>query len=635
MCLAVTCLLSAALVRQISDSFKVSCHDCLPSISNTSHHPLRHWCFALIIQTQIITNSIATYHTTRFGTKSLIGTNLSDSRNSSVSTFKTPIDYFTPTLRNLLHVFDNVGKMLQHLAWVLAIPPLFLVYAIIDSWYKHFRYVRESAARNLDLPPIRPYKYWGGVDQIARMFDADRRHMIPHEAEKIAFEDFPGKATVRQYLFGTMVYFTIDPENIQAILAKQFDDFELGPVRRGNFWPFLGNGIFTADGKDWEHARAMLRPQFARNLVADLELEEKHVQDLLKHMPTKSDGWTDGVNLQPLFFRLTLDSATEFLFGESVHSQVTALPSELRSLEKLSNPTGLDLIEVGKAFDRCTHMLGKRARFAEHYYLYNPREFKDDCKLVHKFADFFVQRVLHTDLEKAEAGKYVFLHELAKATRDPIELRSQLLNIFLAGRDTTAGLLGWVFFVLARHPDIMDKLRSTILQEFGTYGKPRNITFAAMKACTYLQHVLSETLRLYPSVPLNGRRATRDTTMPRGGGLDGKSPVFVPKNTQVEYSVHVMQRRRDIWGEDVNEFKPERWIGRKTTWEFLPFNGGPRICLGQQFALTEAGYVIVRLLQKFDKIENLSAVTEKDPLYQYTVTTAPWEVTLRLREAEA
>lgn len=429
---------------------------------------------------------------------------------------------------------------------------------------------------------------------------------------------------------------TIEPENVKAVLASQFEDFELGPVRRANFFPLLGNGIFTADGEAWSHGRALLRPQFARNQVADLDLEERHVSDMLRHMPIKSTGWTDEINLQPIFFRLTLDSATEFLFGESVHSQVSALPFTATDKDTLRNPTGLDLSEVGKAFDRATHSLGKRARFAENYWLYNPKQFREDCALIHQFADFFVNRALNSDLEKQHSEKYVFLHELVKATRDPIEIRSQLLNIFLAGRDTTAGLLGWVFWVLCRHPNIFEKLRSEIISEFGTYEKPRNITFATLKSCTYLQHVMNETLRLYPSVPLNSRRATRDTTIPLGGGADGKSPLFVPKGTNVDYSVHIMHRRKDIWGEDAWEFKPERWIGRKGGWEFLPFNGGPRICLGQQFALTEAGYVIVRLLQKFDGIECLSPVTEgrESVQYQYSVTTAPWEVTLRMREAK-
>ncbi|RMZ90201.1 hypothetical protein DV736_g2558, partial [Chaetothyriales sp. CBS 134916] len=526
--------------------------------------------------------------------------------------------------------------MLHIVALVFAVALIYILDVAVVSYFKGWRYNRKAAAWGCKPAALRPHKYPGGLDMIMDAIRADKRHQIPNFFEDLFFNKMKNIDTFRQYIFGDLIIATVNPENIKALLAKKFEDFDLGEVRRGNFWPFLGNGIFTADGQDWTHSRAQLRPQFTRNQVADLELEEKHVKDLLRHLPIDSTGWTGKVNLQPIFFRLTLDSATEFLFGESVHSQISTLPPTARTEnDDLANATGLDLVEVGRAFDRATHALGKRARLAKYYWLYNPKQFRDDCNLIHRFADFFVKRALNTDLEHTDGGKYVFLNEIAKATCDPIEIRSQLLNIFLAGRDTTAGLLGWVFWVLARHPYIFEKLRQIVLANFGTYESPRDISFATLKACSYLQHVMSETLRLYPSVPLNSRRANKDTMIPTGGGLDGSSPIFVPKGTQVDYAVHVMHRRKDIWGDDALEFKPERWVGRKTGWEFLPFNGGPRICLGQQFALTEAGYVIVRLLQKFDKIENLGHTTEKDLLYQYSVTTAPWEVTLRMRVAEA
>jgi cytochrome P450 len=110
-------------------------------------------------------------------------------------------------------------------------------------------------------------------------------------------------------------------------------------------------------------------------------------------------------------------------------------------------------------------------------------------------------------------------------------------------------------------------------------------------------------LRLYPVVPLNSRFAKQNTTLPRGGGPDGKSPVFIKKGAPVSYSVYSMHRREDIYGPDAKEFKPERWKTLRSGWGYLPFNGGPRICVGQQFALTEAGYTTVRLMQQFESCE--------------------------------
>ena len=73
-----------------------------------------------------------------------------------------------------------------------------------------------------------------------------------------------------------------------------------------------------------------------------------------------------------------------------------------------------------------------------------------------------------------------------------------------------------------------------------------------------------------------------DTVLPRGGGPDGKSPLFIPAKTNVQYSVFAMHRRKDLYGEDAEEFKPERWENLKPGWEYLPFSGGPRICIGRK-----------------------------------------------------
>ena len=118
------------------------------------------------------------------------------------------------------------------------------------------------------------------------------------------------------------------------------------------------------------------------------------------------------------------------------------------------------------------------------------------------------------------------------------------------------------------------------------------------------QLTLIKALRLYPAIPVNARFANKNTTIPVGGGPDGKSPVFIPKGGAVVYSTIAMHRDKRLYGEDAEEYRPERWETLRVGWGYLPFNGGPRICVGQQFALTEAGYTIVRLLQHFEKIES-------------------------------
>jgi cytochrome P450 len=97
-------------------------------------------------------------------------------------------------------------------------------------------------------------------------------------------------------------------------------------------------------------------------------------------------------------------------------------------------------------------------------------------------------------------------------------------------------------------------------------------------------------LRLYPPVPVNTRTALRTTVLPTGGGPDRKSPVLIPKGTAVAFSVYTLHRRPDLYGMDAELFRPERWdedmpLGHNDTtakWGYLPFNGGPRICLGSK-----------------------------------------------------
>jgi cytochrome P450 len=108
---------------------------------------------------------------------------------------------------------------------------------------------------------------------------------------------------------------------------------------------------------------------------------------------------------------------------------------------------------------------------------------------------------------------------------------------------------------------------------------------------------------LYPAVPVNSRSANKNTYLPVGGGPDGKDPVFVPKGQEVIYSVYSMHRLPEVFGQDATEFRPERWASLKPGWAYIPFNGGPRICPGQQFALTEAGYTIMCILRRFKSVE--------------------------------
>lgn len=288
------------------------------------------------------------------------------------------------------------------------------------------------------------------------------------------------------------------------------------------------------DGAAWKHSRELLRPNFVRDQISDLEMEERHVEHLMAELPADPvTGWTEFTDIQTLFFRLTIDAATEFLFGESVNSQV----SEGRhSASANDNSNARNEQAFSLNFDEAQRHMTTKFRLAQFHWWHNPKEYKVNNRVVNDFVRTYVDAALRktpvSDIEKAgedagEREKYVFLQELVRKTRDPDELRAQLLNILLAGRDTTvrsslpsigllantpkASLLSWFMHEMLRNPPVFAKLRKTIVNDFGTHKDPRNITFATLKNCSYLQYCINETLRLWPVVPVNGRVSQRFT----------------------------------------------------------------------------------------------------------------------------
>jgi cytochrome P450 len=124
---------------------------------------------------------------------------------------------------------------------------------------------------------------------------------------------------------------------------------------------------------------------------------------------------------------------------------------------------------------------------------------------------------------------------------------------------------------------VQERLRIEISETLGG----RLPTYEDVKNMKYLNWVIKEVLRVYPPVPQNLRVANKDTILPVGGGPNGLSPVFIPKGHECSFSSFSLHRRRDLWGDDALEFKPERWEKERPTWNYIPFSGGPRICLGQ------------------------------------------------------
>lgn len=408
--------------------------------------------------------------------------------------------------------------------------------------------------------------------------------------------------TFKTRLYGSTQLFTIAPSNIKAIYSSDFESWGVGPVRGFVFGPLLGTGLMTEDGAVWKRSRTITAPTFAKPQFADLEAFDTHVSRLLTHIPMNGET----VDLQPLFNRLALDSTTEMLFGKSVASLTSNPPADGQAF--------LD------AFNYAQNGVGRRMVKPFWNVLTQDKEFWKSCKLCHEFVDHIVARAMtNFDSEKRSVSwtkKYILVNELVRSTSDAIDIRRQLLNIFLPAHDAIAIPLTNIFFQLARNPAVYSKLREEILALKG----PSTTDPKALKKLPYLQKIISETSRLYPGVTTNERVALKDTFLPTGGGPLGTASIFVKKGDLVTLSFHALQRRKDIWGADAEEWKPGRWdheaAKQVALWTNLPFGGGPRVCPGQEQGLVQLAFTIVRIVREVRVLMNRDPVEDFEDSYR-------------------
>jgi cytochrome P450 len=273
-------------------------------------------------------------------------------------------------------------------------------------------------------PPLvknhRPF----GVDHLEDIFRANTENRL---MQLFTFRFQQTGSTLKQIFLGNPSFSTTDPANLEAIMSTSFKDWSFG-ARRVITFPMFGDGIFTQEGQAWKHSRQILRPQFQYKQYEDLAVFDDAVDDLLKAITSGIDD-NGVIDLQPLFFRFTLDTTTAFLFGESVKS--------------LREPSSAGEESFGEAFNIAQDFIAKRFRLMELYWLIGGKKFRDACKRVNDFADNIIDRNLSRDRTSGGQEKYVFLDTVAENTEDRAALRGQIVNILAAGRDTTAGLLSW------------------------------------------------------------------------------------------------------------------------------------------------------------------------------------------------
>ncbi|KAG2139719.1 cytochrome P450 [Suillus clintonianus] len=507
-------------------------------------------------------------------------------------------------------------------AYLLSFPAIFTCSVLAAN----YRDRRQAAMHGAVLAPKFPSKWPGGLDILAALVKNFKVGYMGDLMEEQCNEI--GHTFNMRVLFENRI-FTDEPEYTKAILASKFTSFAKGPM----FWDqansLLGTGVFNSDGDVWKFHRSMTRPFFSKDRISHFDIFDKHAEDAISQLKTRlRDGYP--VDFQDMVSRFTLDSASEFLFGKNVCSLSAGL------IYPPSSPLSKDIAfenhpanKFAHAFSEAQIATSYRGRFGSAWRLF---EFWSDNVKKHMDVCYqFIDPILKEALEKKKALKEnsnekvdkedidvkegeTLLGHLVNYTEDPIVIRDETLNIMIAGRDTTAATLTFVVYMLAQHPDVLLRLREEIL---GKVGSSRRPTYDDMRDMKYLRAVINETLRLYPPVPFNVRTSTEPTVWP---GVDGGKPIYIPPNTRTPYSVFLTHRRTDLWGPDAQEFDPDRFLDERlrkyctpNPFIFVPFNAGPRICLGQQFAYNETSFFLVRLLQQFSSFSLATDVQTPAP----------------------
>ncbi|KNG83301.1 putative cytochrome P450 oxidoreductase/alkane hydroxylase [Aspergillus nomiae NRRL 13137] len=427
------------------------------------------------------------------------------------------------------------------------------------------------------------YDFLGITKALELAFHFKRRTSLPYT--NTLFKRYG--ETYASNVLGFRLIFTCSADNIKHLLSTAFPDFDSSPLRKPLFEPITPHGIFTLDGAGWKQSRDQLRGRLCNlRKIIDLNQCERHFQAFLQHVPPNGQAF----DAQACVFALALDMQTLFSLGESVDAL-----SHSQSKEKRQFLDDLLFVKERIVQD------GFRGPLQ---YLYPKRRFLQCCKRARKYVMAHVARQLeeqHTMNEKPERDPH--RRNCNSKEGEVSLLADQALSILLAN-DSMSTTLSGLFFCLARDERVVHKLRASILDTVGLTPP----TWGQLGSLHYIRWVLQEVMRLFPAVVFNARVANKDSTLPTGGGTHGNSPVLLRKGEIVVFSTWARHRLGKDFGENPEEFYPERWEHLSADMiGFIPFNKGPRACPGQHYAMIVLTYIVTRIFQTFSTVHNYNS----------------------------
>nr|XP_009675001.1 PREDICTED: cytochrome P450 4V2 [Struthio camelus australis] len=410
------------------------------------------------------------------------------------------------------------------------------------------------------------------------------------------FKEFRNIPLFKLWIGPLPVMILYDPDSVEVILSssKHIEKSYLYKFLQ----PWLGTGLLTSTGEKWRTRRKMITPTFHFAILTDfLEVMNEQgsilVEKLEKH-----------VDKEPfdVFLDITLcalDIICETAMGRNVGAQENKDSEYVRAVYRMS-----DLIQRRQKSpwlwpDR-VFVLFKEGR-----------EHERNLKILHSFTDTVIAEKV-AELEKSKQGKWdaddsceesgskkrkAFLDMLLSATDDKgnklsyRDIREEVDTFMFEGHDTTAAAVNWVLYLLGHNPEVQKKVHGELDEVFGNSERP--VTMEDLKKLWYLECVVKEALRLFPSVPLFACTLREDCYI---------KGYQVPKGTNVLVATYALHRDPEIFP-DPEEFRPERFFPEncrgRHPYAYVPFSAGPRNCIGQRFAQMEEKALLALILRRF------------------------------------
>jgi cytochrome P450 len=359
-----------------------------------------------------------------------------------------------------------------------------------------------------------------------------------------------------------------DPNLIHEVLVEKAAQFHKGSIMKRAFTPFLGQGLLTSDGEFWKRQRKLAQPAFHPRRV------ETYGEVMVQHTDRMLDSWRSGqtVWLDREMMKVTLGIVCKTLFDADVSSEADRIGDLVNEVLEFANETIADPFPLPE-------------------WMPTPRRRKLQRAMTE--LDAIIQRII--DARRQSGDDRGDLLSMLLAARDENDqgmsdkqLRDEVMTLFLAGHETTAMTMAWAWYLLVTHPVAYARLQT----EVDTVLAGRAPALTDLPRMPYAEQVIKEALRLYPAAPGANRQPIEETTI---GGYPVKPGV------ELSLSIWAMHRSERYFPEP-ESFDPERFSPEREKdipkGAYLPFGGGPRVCIGNAFASMEARLMLIRMAQR-------------------------------------